>query len=316
MRRTALALVFLSGCFAPKVSGDDGVSGGSSSSSGGPSAESTSGAPSSSSSSTTGGGEAETTTGGESSSDTSGGQASTSTGILGCEGDSDCEGWEICEASSCNEPAHVVYLNFEAEGNYFYVPDLQPSAPGNQHNYQPIGSGILSEDYGSGPKRAQVVEAVRGHLAPYRVAITEERPPDGVDFGMIVMTERPFEPQPGPGPDVSNSIGRGSIDCEDLNPRDVSFFFLNEGDSHSAEQHARFLTGAILRDTGLASVADTEHVLHPYLLAGGGVAVIKDECSELSSGGQTCKGMGTGCDSSTTENTHAWLEFTWGLRRE
>lgn len=232
---------------------------------------------------------------------------------VGCESDLDCNGWEICEAGTCNTPAHVVYLNFEAEGNYFYVPDLPPNAPGNRHNYQPIGSGVLLQDYGTGPKRDQVVEAVRELLHPYRVAITTERPPaTGISYGMVVMTERPFPELPGPGPDEANSIGRGSVDCEDLVSNDVSFFFLGEDDPYSADLHARFLTGAILRDTGLASVTDTGHVLHPYLLAGGGVGAIKDECSEVEPGYEECPGMGTGC--ATGQNAHAWLEFIWGMR--
>ncbi|MBV1861827.1 MAG: hypothetical protein KUG77_25630 [Nannocystaceae bacterium] len=314
MRRTLLVSLLLPGCFSPKVSDSTEPAKGTSSSSSGPSADTTSLPPLPGSTGNTDEERTTTTGAAELAESSTADPASTSTGARGCASDIDCEGWEICESSSCDEPAHVVYLNFEAEGNYFYVPDLQSDATMNRHNYQPIGSGILLEDYGTGPKRLQVVDAVRAHLAPYRVAVTDQRPPSGVDFGMIIMTERPFEKQPGPGPDEGSSIGRGGIDCEDLNPRDISFFFLSEADAHSAELHARFLTGAILRDTGLASVADTGHVLHPYLLAGGGVGEIKDECSDIVSGYRACEDMGTGCTMEGTENAHAWLEFVWGLR--
>jgi hypothetical protein len=194
-------------------------------------------------------------------------------------------------------------LNFDAEGGFVFDSDSPSDAEIDRHACEFVGSGALDQGYGSGPKREEVLAGVKTFLAPYRVAVTEERPTESVDYSMVVFT-------PGPNANVITCNG-GGLDCDDLNPRDVWFFHLNEGDAFDVEVHTRFLTAAIVQQTGLAATEDNTDIMYPFL--GEGPGLIQDACVEIRTSSSYC-GVDAGCGDIFEQNAHQWLAEKWGIR--
>jgi hypothetical protein len=144
------------------------------------------------------------------------------------DGDGDpcdaCDPLQLCHDQACVPAAQIIYLNFDAEGDFSYSADQPADARINRHDISTGFVGALPSFNGDAFERQQILDRVRADFAELRVIVTDERPPDG-QYSMIVFTEHPSG--------SPNVVAMPRTDCGDQNANDVAF---NDGDPVFVDQ--------------------------------------------------------------------------------
>ena len=173
-----------------------------------------------------------------------------------------CSEYQVCDQDMCITPKMVVYLNFDAEGDFVYDVNSPTHAPSNSQNIHAALSGMLP-GYGQGPKRAEITDRIMDDYAPF--APTADRPspngmlivterPDVDDYSMIVFT--PTAPYP--------TLGIGSLDCENMNLNNIYFAFITADDQYSAQVQGNIGSSGLGISMGLQRVTEPGEVMYQF----------------------------------------------------
>lgn len=212
--------------------------------------------------------------------------------------DCSCGPYEVCFPSGCT-PAHVVYLNFDAEGEMIYAPG-EEDATQNRHGLNRNLSGELA-GYGRGTKREDVLEAVREDFLGYGVVITDTRPED-VDYSMIVFTPAHVT--------FEDALFTAAADCNNAVPNSLAFVHLSASDASPASFHANVVTRTIAMGIGLELVTNEDDIM--------GASVSSTDSwflntCETIEGDPTCPDQHAHfCDDGTQQDAHRELELVFG----
>jgi len=172
-----------------------------------------------------------------------------------------CDAEQVCDGVACVDPAVLVYVNFEAEGDFSYDPDT-PDASVDQQASDPSLVGALV-GYGDPARSAVVFDLVRQDLTdlaptaavdgPNGIHLVTERPEVRTDYHMVVLT---------PSAPIDGQIGLGSpLNCANESKQGIYFNFLVGADDRSDQFHANLIGQAIGRLVGLSVVSDDTDLL-------------------------------------------------------
>lgn len=197
--------------------------------------------------------------------------------------------------------AHVVYLNFDAEGEMVYDPGNRADATENRHDIDRNLSGML-EGYGRGSARADVLDMVQRDFTDYGVRVTDVRP-ESVDYSMVVFT-------PNPGLDPT-AVGAGAPDCNNAVPNSVSFVYLTSTDATTPQYQANLVSRTIAMSIGLELVVDEWDLMSEAL--GSDDRWFYNSCREIAADPPACPTQHESfCDDGTEQDAHRELELVFG----
>jgi len=216
-------------------------------------------------------------------------------------GGCDCGEYEVCFVYFCRE-AQVVYLNFDAEGDFSYDTAVREDATENVHGIDPALVGALP-GYGSGTQRADVLAAVQNAFNQYGVVVTDVRPTE-IDYAMIVFTENPgTDPQ---------ALGAGQVDCNNAVGNSIYFVYLTEEDPFTADYHANLVTRSIAMGIGLELVTDENDVMSSEVSST--ESWFSNECTAIDGTAQCSAQHAQFCDTGDEQLAHMELEAVFGWR--
>ncbi|MEM9459820.1 MAG: hypothetical protein AAGF11_36925 [Myxococcota bacterium] len=161
------------------------------------------------------------------------------------------------------EPPTRLFVNFSGPMIVFGDDD----AALDQSELAEVFEGRPLLPYGNGPKRANIMQALHEHWAPFDVEVTDQRPAQG-DYGMVVVT--PTNP-------VGDVLGISHRDCDDANPRSVGFVFASINDGVNAQTTATAISHTAGRGYGLEGVTGPD-IMNPGITA---QSEFVDECMPL-----------------------------------
>lgn len=159
-----------------------------------------------------------------------------STGTPTC----DCAPLELCEAGTCTQPARVLFVSLDGVTTTFGNPDASQNVEGL---YEELAG--TWDPYGADePTRQLLLASLAEQWAPFRVVVTDTRPPAG-PYLMAVVTATP-------PPDTLAGVAYVAYpDCGDAIPQDVTFVFASPSDGIGAPAHASYVSGSFGRALGL-----------------------------------------------------------------
>jgi MYXO-CTERM domain-containing protein len=174
----------------------------------------------------------------------------------------------------------VLFVNFDG-GTITYGPD---NAPINQA-WQWSGEWPA---YGNGADRAATLAGVKAYYGDFNMIVTDERPASG-DYSMIMI-----------GPGMGGGVA--TLDCDNMDHRNVGFVGHSEGDGWGAGTHSAMVAHEAGHTFGLDHVYNADNVMNPTIYSG---AVWATECTELT---------GAGCehDCGWGQNSYQELMDTFG----
>jgi hypothetical protein len=164
-------------------------------------------------------------------------------------GTCDCGPLELCEAGTCT-PARVLYINLDGVTTTFGSPDASQDVQGIfmelAATWDPYGADEAT--------RQQLMTSITEHWAPFRVVVTDTRPPAG-PYVMAVVTASP----------VPASLEGFNLfadpDCGDMIPQDVAFVFVSPGDGAGPVLHAAWVSSVLGRAFGLRFNTSSEDIM-------------------------------------------------------
>lgn len=166
---------------------------------------------------------------------------SDSSGSVAC----DCDPFELCEAGTCTEPARILFVNLDGVTAIFGAAD----ASQDSHNLYPELAGTWDPYGADEATRETLMSTLSTQWEPFRVVVTDERPPAGsAPYVQVVVTASPLPPR---------FMGSPLIvfpDCGDTILRDMSFVFAQPGDGAGPLLHANWISLVLGRGFGLQSV--------------------------------------------------------------
>ena len=111
-----------------------------------------------------------------------------------------------------------------------------------------VANPLLEGRYGPylGPDRLQLLNAVRGHFAPFELCVTDQEPNDPA-YDMLVITSDTFS--------VDGSFGYVSLDCENVDSNNVNVLFLSEDVDPGPPKRPLLISNFAGRFYGLESLA-------------------------------------------------------------
>lgn len=115
---------------------------------------------------------------------------------------------------SCDGEDDILYLSFDGEELTHSDID-EDDAP-----QRAVANSLLEGNYGPylPPDRIQLLNAVRGHFAPFGLCVTDQEP-NAAAYDMLVITSDPFS--------VEDSFGYVSLDCGNVDNNNVNVLFLS-----------------------------------------------------------------------------------------
>lgn len=213
-----------------------------------------------------------------------------------------CGEFEFCIDDACEPAAHVIYLNFDAEGTFQYDETASEDATTNTHAIHESFDGSGFTPYGEGPKRDEVFAGVQADFAPYRVVITDERPVD-VSYSMLVFT--------GDNPSGNPNLpAMGTTDCNNSVPNSIYFMFFTETDPFPAQLQLNLASRSIARGIGLDLVEDEVDLM--YRMGSTEDLAFMDTCLPNTETAVCPIQHQIHCGGGT-QNSHAELSTAWGL---
>lgn len=189
----------------------------------------------------------------------------------------------------------VIFVNFDgaemAEGQDDAAAD-QTQVPGMGGPFAP---------YGAGDKRAAVMQAVASDWEAYDVFVTDTRPETG--FYTMNMT--------GPtNPFGGGVLGIAPLDCNDMQPNNVTFAFHGADDMFSAAVTATTIGQEVAHSYGLEHVDAPQDIMNPS--NAGGDASFVDECFVIVGGAMCGAQHAEQCASPQEQNSHRELLELFG----
>jgi hypothetical protein len=152
----------------------------------------------------------------------------------------DCDPLELCEAGTCTEPSRVLFVNLDGATTTFGPPDASQDVQGL---YEELAG--TWDPYGADePTRQMLLSNIAEQWAPFRVVVTDTRPPAG-PYLMAVVTATPAPAV------LMDPVYVAFPDCGEMIAQDVSFVFASPGDTFGVAAHATFVSGAFGRGLGL-----------------------------------------------------------------
>ncbi len=146
----------------------------------------------------------------------------------------------------------TLFLNFEGA-------NLQGDAEDSRTDSTLIGYAGPFEGYGSGTKRAAVLQAVWQDWTPFAAEITDTRPDEG-DYTMVMV---------GPTNFTEGSLGIALLDCGNAwTSNNVVFAFHHAEDDFTAAATATTISQEIAHSFGLEHVDDDADIMYPYNTGG------------------------------------------------
>lgn len=163
---------------------------------------------------------------------------SDSSGVTAC----DCDPFELCESGTCTTPSRILFVNLDGVTATFGAAD----ASQDSQNLYPELEGTWSAYGADEATRETLMSTITTQWEPFRVVVTDERPPAGsVPYLQAVVTATP---QPAGFEGVSIVA---FPDCGDTIPQDMSFVFAQPGDAFGVAAHANWVSLAFGRGLGL-----------------------------------------------------------------
>lgn len=173
------------------------------------------------------------------------------------------------EAPPQRQGPAVFYLNYDGA-------QLNPGQGSNtQTNTSFVCAGSFSPFGNNSQLRDASVQATRQDWAPYNVTIVTERPTSG-DYSMNVVG-KPAGGNSGAG--CGAGLGVAPVDCENMNPNDISFSWITGSDGYSAITIATTNSQELAHTLGLAHVDDPASIMHPS--GGRGDPEFLDRCIQI-----------------------------------
>jgi hypothetical protein len=180
------------------------------------------------------------TTTGQTSDPSTSSDASSSDGSTAPPSACECAPLELCEAGACTQPSRVLFVNLDGVTTTFGSADASQNVEGL---YEELAG--TWDPYGADEATRQtLLSLVEEHWAPFRVVVTDTRPPAG-PYLMAVVTASP------PPAFLEGAVYVAYPDCGETIAQDVSFVFAAPGDPFGVAAHARWVSGAIGRGLGL-----------------------------------------------------------------
>lgn len=170
-----------------------------------------------------------------------------------------------------------------------------------------IGWTGAFEGYGTGTKRAAVMQAVHQDWQPFAATVTDRRPSAG-DYSMVMV---------GPTNFTNGSLGLALLDCgNDWTSNNVVFAFHHVDDSFTASATATTISQELAHSYGLEHVDEKNDVMYPYNT--GGDPSFLDACNTV----LEAEGIGilcteqhqASCGSANLQNGYAELMRFMGPR--
>lgn len=122
-----------------------------------------------------------------------------------------------------------------------------------------IGWSGAFEGYGTGTKRAAVMQAVHQDWQPFAATITDKRPEAG-DYSMVMV---------GPTNFTNGSLGIALLDCgNDWTSNNIVYAFHHAEDSFTAAATATTISQELAHSYGLEHVDEKNDVMYPYNTGG------------------------------------------------
>lgn len=147
---------------------------------------------------------------------------------------------------------------------------------------------------------AELVERIDTALGGYGVDVTADRPPEGTEYMMLVVTA---EPTP-----IHGFISLAGLDCGNSNPHDVGILFDDPSNAPSMARLARGAAYAIGLMLGLHPTEDPSDAMFPEL--GEEPILFVDACVPIATNIE-CEPEPRSC-SSGLSNSHAELQLALG----
>lgn len=174
--------------------------------------------------------------GSSSSSDASSSDASTSPPPPTC----DCGPLELCEGGMCTPPARVLYVNLDGVTTTLGNADASQNVQGL---YEELAG--TWDPYGADEATRQLLMSiVAEQWAPFRVVVTDTRPP-AAPYLMAVVTSSPLPAT------LPQSPAFAFPDCGELIAQDISFVFAAPDDGFGVAVHANYVSSTFGRALGL-----------------------------------------------------------------
>lgn len=166
------------------------------------------------------------------------------------------------EPTAAGEPS-ILFVNFDGA--------VLRSGCGNDahHDCSTLADtfgGYVGPYYGNLTQRAAILQTVRKHLAPFGVTAVSHRPPDDVDYSMVLYGDL--------GPQGFAGIAP-YIDCGDIWKSDTSF---SQG-YKTANQGSTVILQEAAHTWGLEHVNQPNDILHP--VTEGVAPTFIDECQKI-----------------------------------
>jgi hypothetical protein len=217
-----------------------------------------------------------------------------------------CGPLQLCHDQACVPAAQIIYLNFDAEGDFTYDGNQPADARSNRQSVSAdLIGGALPGFNGDSFERQQIVNRVRTDYAELRVIITDERPPEGA-YSMIVFTEHPNG--------HPNVVAIPSTDCGDQNPNDVAFVFFNLA-SLNHQQRANFVSASAARFAGLESLVPDDSskfdIMYPFI--NDLDPSFTDECLPLPDTFSCDFNHNLHCQGKGMQNSWSEIDAAWGF---
>lgn len=172
--------------------------------------------------------------------------------------------------TSCDDAEHILFLAFEGE-------TLSSSGIGvDNAPERVVGDPLLVGTYSpySGPDRVELLNAVRGHFAPFGLCVTDQNP-TALDYDLIVVTSDTL----GNG----NAIAFEALDCGNTSNNNVNVVFLSDkvelGTGKRAIAISRFAAGLYgLESLGPPTPGD---IMNMFVGTTNNGAMFTEPCTEL-----------------------------------
>ncbi len=196
--------------------------------------------------------------------------------------------------SPLSSAGQIIYLNYEG-GTINSGGGYDSDAPSNsswvcQGTFSPFGAGAMQD---------ASIQATRADWEAYGVSIVTSRPASG-NYTMNMVGNASCGP---------NNSGVAPVDCENENPNDIVFSFVNSG-IRNADIVATINSQEIAHSFGLMHVNMTADIMNPF--AGSDNVAFLDECFSITGSVSCGPQHAAQCGSETQQNSHMELLTLFG----
>lgn len=162
----------------------------------------------------------------------------------------DCGPLELCEEGMCTPAARVLFVNLDGVTTSFGNADASQDVQGLYMElagtWEPYGADAAT--------RQMLLSLVQEQWAPFRVVVTDTRPPTP-PYLMAVVTASPLPAT------LPQSPAFAFPDCGELIAQDISFVFATPSDGWGVAQHANWVSSTFGRALGLRFVDSSDDLM-------------------------------------------------------